>query len=99
MTTNPFINAGLALAYIAGLVSILFYWSPDEPRDPSILFPIAALSLLVLSVSVMAYLFFYKPVLMLLDGQREQAVKLFLHTVGAFAGVTLLVLLAVFLLT
>lgn len=99
MTKNPFINALAALAYIVGIVSIAFLSGPDSQREPSILFPIAALTLLVLSVSVMAYLFFYQPVLLLLDGKREEAVKLFLHTVGVFACGTLAVLVAVFLFT
>jgi hypothetical protein len=34
----------------------------------------------------MAYLFFYQPVLMLLDGKRAEAAKLFLGTVAIFAG-------------
>lgn len=59
----------------------------------SIFMPIGMLSLLVLSVALMAYLFFYRPVLMLLDGQREKAVKLFLHTVGIFAIATAIVLI------
>jgi hypothetical protein len=50
------------------------------------------LSLLVLSVALMAYLFFYQPVLMLIEGQKQKAVKLFLQTVGIFAIGTALVL-------
>jgi hypothetical protein len=99
MTENPFKNAFLALAYIIILVSLLFLGSKMIGGDEeSILYPISALSVLVLSVGVMAYLFFYKPVLMLLDGERERGVKLFLHTLGIFAcatGVVLLVSLIV----
>lgn len=86
MTKNPFYNALVALGYIVGIVLILFIGprvlgGPEE----SILYPMAALSLLVLSVSVMAYLFFYQPIVMLLDGKREEALSFFLRTVGTFA--------------
>lgn len=94
MTENPFKNAFLAITYIVVLVSLLFMGSNMIGGDQeSILYPIGALSVLVLSVGVMAYLFFYKPVLMLLDGERERGVRLFLHTLGIFACATGVVLL------
>ncbi len=51
------------------------------------------LSLLVLSVSVMAFLFFYQPVIMLLEGKRQEAVTFFFKTVATFAIATALILL------
>jgi len=45
----------------------------------------------------MAYLFFYQPVLMLLDGKREEAAKLFLHTLAIFACGTVAVLIISFI--
>jgi|CXWK01.1.fsa_nt_gi hypothetical protein len=94
MTTNPFYNALLAIAYIVAIVSLMFWGSSLISNDgASILYPIGALSTLTLSVAVMAYLFFYRPVLMLISGERERGVKLFLHTVGVFAGITAIVLL------
>lgn len=98
MSANPYINAILASVYIALVVSgintigTLVGQGPDE----TILAPIAMLSLLVLSVAVMAFLFFYQPALLLLDGKRNEAVSFFLRTLGAFAGITVLVLAAVF---
>lgn len=96
MTVNPFYNAILAIAYIVLLVTGIFlttnfHGAPQE----SIIYPMVMLSLLVLSAALMAYLFFYQPVIMLLDGKREKAVKLFLQTVGIFAvGIALLLLTA-----
>lgn len=100
MTTNPLYNAMLAIAYIVAIVTLIFFVSstvmgPEE----SIFIPIGMLALLVLSVAVMAYLFFYRPVMMLLDGEREKAVKLFLHTVYIFAGATVLVLVVSIILS
>ncbi|MBM3261052.1 hypothetical protein FJY93_01400 [Candidatus Kaiserbacteria bacterium] len=96
MTKNPFYNALFAIAYIVVLVtgiflSTNFHGFPQE----SFIYPMVMLSLLVLSVALMAYLFFYQPILMLLDGYREKAVKLFLQTIGIFAiGIVLLLLCA-----
>ena len=95
MTTNPFYNALLAIAYIVGLVSIAFLGprllgGPEE----SIIYPMLGLSVFVLSAAIMAYLFFYQPILMLIDGQREKAIKLFLHTVAIFGVAIMLMILA-----
>jgi hypothetical protein len=61
---------------------------PNKPED-NVFMPITMIALLVLSVALMAYLFFYQPVLLLLDGKRAEAVKLFLGTVAIFAGITI----------
>lgn len=94
MTTNPFYNALCAISYIITLVTSLLLGprllgGPEE----SIFYPMLGLSVFVLSCALMAYLFFYQPLLMLLDGKREQAVKLFLQTVGIFAVGTALLLI------
>ncbi len=94
MTKNPFYNALFAIAYIMVLITTIFF-APKAILGPneSIFVPMGMLALLVLSVALMAYLFFYQPVLMLIEGERTQAIKLFLHTVGVFAVATGLVLL------
>ncbi len=93
MTGNPFVNGLFAIAYIVTLVSTAIliprlFGGPEE----SIIYPMLGLSIFVLSAAVMAYLFFYQPVLLLLDGQREKAVKLFLQTMGVFAAATAVLL-------
>jgi hypothetical protein len=97
MTKNPFYNALLAIGYIVGLVSIVFFVptfisTPEE----SIFYPMTALSALVLSVALMAYLFFYQPVVLFIDGQREKAVKFFLQTIAVFACSIVAILLIAF---
>ena len=94
MTRNPFYNALFAIAYIIVLITLIFF-APTifMGKHESIFIPMGMLSLLVLSVALMAYLFFYQPVIMLIEGEREKAVKLFLHTVGIFAVATGIVLL------
>jgi len=99
MTKNPFLNALFAISYIVILVSLAslvptFFANSED----NIFMPMSALSALVLSVSVMAYLFFYQPVLMFLDGEREKGVKLFLHTVAIFAcGAVMVFLTSIFI--
>ncbi len=87
MSKNPFINAGAAAAYITAGVSLAFYVAPSlELLEDSIAAPITMLSLLVLSVAVMGYLFFYNPVVLLLEGKHAEAAKLLLTTLALFAG-------------
>lgn len=97
MTANPFYNALFAIAYIVVLVTVIFSTTHFQgfPQE-SFIYPMVMLSILVLSVALMAFLFFYQPVIMLLDGKREEAVKLFLETMGIFAaGIMLLLVTAV----
>lgn len=94
MTQNPFYNAFLAIAYIITLVSTAILGprllgGPEE----SIFYPMLGLSVFVLSAALMAYLFFYQPVVLLIDGKRQKATKLFLQTVGIFALATVVLLL------
>lgn len=87
MTRNPLHNATAAFLYIIGVVSFLHligFIASDTP-DNSFLAPIGALSLLVLSVATMAYLFFYTPLTLLLKNDEKAAVRYFLKTVGFFA--------------
>jgi len=99
MTTNPFYNAILALGYVFLVVNLISFGAElgaSEPED-NILMPIGMLSLLVLSVSVMAYLFFYHPIIMIVNGKQKEAALLFGRTVAIFAGLTLCVLVGSFL--
>ncbi len=97
MTQNPFINALAALAYIAAIASFLFYgtqllFGPENTED-TILAPISMLSLFVFSASTMAYIVLYQPIVMFLDGKKVEATTLFLKTIAAFGGATLLIFL------
>lgn len=98
MTKNPFINAISASAYIVLVVGIINFISENLGDKPdTLLAPILALSLLTLSVTVMAYLFFYQPVLLFIAGKKKAALELFTRTVGVFAIITALVLGLIFL--
>lgn len=97
MTRNPYINALAAAAYIVGVVLLITY-GPTFVRDkPDTIFaPMAMLSLLVFSVSFMGYTFFYQPVLLYVDGKKQEAVQLFVKTLGTFAIFTIVVLALAF---
>lgn len=95
MTKNPILNAFAAVIYII-LVVLVLQLAPDNQPDAKLLAPIAALSLFVLSASVMGYIFLYQPLVMFLDGDRKGGVKLFLQTVLMFAGVTVVAVILAF---
>lgn len=94
MTKNPIINALSATAYIAAVSSFMFYGKDLFPKEDNIFMPITMLSLLVLSVAMMSYFFFFQPVQLYLDGEKKQAADLFLKTVAVFAGATLIALIS-----
>ena len=86
MTKNPIINAISASGYIILVVTAIHFVSQTQGEKPdTILAPITFLSLLTLSVAVMAYLFFYQPLQLFIEGKKKEAVSLFVKTVGLFA--------------
>lgn len=97
MRNNPLVNAGAALIYISLIASFLFYGTQYLGPTESPIIPIAMLSLFVLSAAVMGYLFLGQPLALYLDGEKAEAVSLFLKTVGIFAVLTVLVLVALVL--
>ena len=97
MTKNPYQNALLAAAYIVFVVLLISY-GPALVRDKpdTILAPTAMLSLLVFSVAFMGYIFFFRPGLMYLNGQKREAVEFFTKTLVTFAVITGIVILVAF---
>ena len=91
MTKNPFYNAILAVGYIALVATVMFSGVGDGPD--TVLSFIAFISLFTLSAAVMGYLFLFQPLRMYFEGEKLAAVKFFLHTLLAFAGLTAALLL------
>lgn len=90
MTHKPIINALSASAYILGVVSVMNFLSKTLGSKPDSFYaPVLFLSMLTLSVTVMAYLFLYQPIQLLIDGKKKEALHLFVRTVGIFAVFTL----------
>lgn len=86
MLKNPFINALAAAAYIAVLVFVMGTFTSRIPAEDTLFIPMAMLSLLVLSVALMAVLFFYEPARLFSQGEKEAALRFFLKTLASFAG-------------
>ncbi len=99
MLKNPIVNAVLATGYITLVVSLLYYSPKFVDEANSVLAPIAMLSLLVLSVATMAYLFFYTPVMLYVENRKEESIRYFFKTLGAFAGITILLFVVLGLLS
>jgi len=94
MTKNPVMNALSALAYIVLVVGVMNFISKTLGSKPDTAFaPGVFLLLLTLSVVMMACLFFYQPLQLFIQGKKKEAVKLFVQTVGVFAGLTSVVLI------
>ncbi|MES2014424.1 MAG: hypothetical protein V4437_01235 [Patescibacteria group bacterium] len=94
MTKNPILNALVATLYIGIVASVMFFGSHVEDARPTVLVPIAMLSLFSLSAAVMGFIFFYKPILMYVEGEKPAAIKLLMQTIGAFAVITVILLSA-----
>lgn len=93
MKWNPFINAGAAAAYI-GLVVLFMHFIESLRHDTpdTLLDGMGVISLLVFSAAIMAFLFFYQPMLRLVEGKKAEALSYFLKTLGAFGVITVVVL-------
>lgn len=97
MTKNPLINALVALLYIVIVVFAINIVADNEVNTGIAQFvtPIMILSLFTLSVAVMGYIFFYQPVMLYLEGNKEKGIRLFFKTVLIFA-IILIVLFSIF---
>jgi hypothetical protein len=82
---NPFVNALIAGGYIIALV--LFMRTVIEAlshTEDTILIPMTMLSLFVFSVALMAILFFFEPIRLLLENQKQEALSFFTKTLATF---------------
>lgn len=97
MTKNPFINGLAATTYIVVIAAIMTIGVKTMANtDNSIMVPVAFISLFTLSAAIMGYLFLYQPGQLYFDGQKKQAVKLFLQTVASFGLITALIFFLLF---
>lgn len=96
---NPYIHAFLAFVYILGMAT--FMQTVPETYFDSIV-PVLAittvLSLLVLSVALMGFLFFHTPAQLFLEKRYEEAVQFFLKTLVSFGVLVILLILGIIFL-
>ena len=97
MTKNPITNALSATGYILFITSIMKLIQDTQGSKPdSALAPVIFLSMLSFSVAVMAYIFFYQPLVLLIDGKKKEGIKLFMQTLGIFGIITLVISIFIF---
>lgn len=97
MSKNPIINALGALGYIVLIVTLMNVLSRTLGDKPDTIgAPLIFLSLLTLSVAIMAYLFLYHPLQLLIDGKKKEALNLLIQTIGVFAVFTAVALILLF---
>ncbi len=93
MKWNPYINAAAAAAYIGAVALFMqFIESLRHDTPDTLLDGMGILSLFVFSAAVMAFLFFYRPAVLLIERKRAEAVAYFLKTLGIFGAITLVLL-------
>lgn len=92
MSKNPIINALSALGYITLVATVINFVSQIHKNKPDTFFaPVAFLSLLTLSAAIMAFIFFYQPLQLFIEGKKKEAVNLFVKTVGVFGAITVVI--------
>ncbi len=96
MRWNPYLNAIGAAAYIWAVGFLIHHIASLHHDTPdNVVGSISAISLVVFSAAVMGFLFFYRPVMLLIENKKGEAVTFFLKTLGTFGIVTLLVILTI----
>ena len=88
-----FLNALATGAYVATLVTLILNGEKLFGTIDNILGPIAFLLVFVVSASITGSLVLGKPILMYLDGQKKEAVKLFMYTIGSLAIIAIILLI------
>lgn len=88
---NPYISAGAASAYIALIALFINYVPRFESQGSPAFAAFTMLSLLVLSVAVMGFLFFYEPLSLYMEGRRAESIKHFFRTVAMFVCIVMMI--------
>ena len=93
MRWNPVTNALAAVAYIGAVALCMHFIESLRHNTPDTLLDgMGVMSLFVLSAAVMAFLFFYQPLLFLIENKKSEATSYFLKTLGTFGVLTILIL-------
>lgn len=99
MTKNPILNALAAIGYVVIVASFMSFIASSIPEPTNPLAPLLMmLSLFVFSAATMAYLVLSAPLQLFIDGQKKEAISLFLKTLVIFAAFAIVLSFAAFLL-
>lgn len=99
MSKNPLVNALAAAGYVL-LVALFISFVPQFVPEPTFpLGPIVGfLTLFVFSAAIMGYIVIGMPLRMFLEGEKKEAVALFMKTLIAFALLGAVLFLLTFLI-
>ena len=99
MIKRAILNSLGTAAYIILVVSLIFSMQTFQEEPDNIVIPIAMLMLFVCSAAITAFLVFGKPVMLYLDGKKNESISLLLYTIGILVLLTILtfVILIVYL--
>lgn len=96
MKWNPLLNATAATVYIVSVALFMQFMQSFRHDTPDTLLDgVGFISLFVFSAAVMTFLFFYQPLLLLLEHRKNEALSYFLQTLGLFGTLTVAILIFV----
>jgi hypothetical protein len=89
MTWHPALHAFCATVYITGIISFLGWVETFKANTPDTLIDgVAFLSLFTFSAAVMACLFFYRPLALLINKEPKAALYYLVGTLAYFGATT-----------
>lgn len=89
-----FIDAVAVTGYVAAISSIIRNGERIFGKMDNFLGPVAFLLLFVSSAAITGALVLGRPVMLFLDGQKKEAIKLFLFSVGWLLAITIVIFTA-----
>lgn len=89
---NPYLSAVTAFVYVLGVAAFLQSTSTLFGAPPAVVGVALMLSVLVFSVALMGFLFFFTPLCLVVQQQYEASALFFLKTLGTFGVLTVLLL-------
>ncbi|HVX90727.1 MAG TPA: hypothetical protein VHC20_03775 [Candidatus Paceibacterota bacterium] len=96
MKWNPYLNGIGAAAYIWALVLLITHIARLHHDTPdNVVGSVAAISLFTFSAATMGFLFFYRPVMLLIEQKKGEAITYFFKTLLTFGALGLIAILFV----
>lgn len=93
LVKTSLINAVLTIVYVFLVALLMFKADKIFGQMKNLWGPFAFLLLFVLSAAIVGSLILAKPILLYLDGQKKEAVKLLLYTIAWLFAATIIALL------
>ncbi|HVW71807.1 MAG TPA: hypothetical protein VHB93_01490 [Candidatus Paceibacterota bacterium] len=96
MKWNPYLNGVGAAAYIWAVVLLITHIASLHHDTPdNVVGSVAAISLITFSAATMGFLFFYRPVMLLIEQRKAEAFAYFFKTLFTFGALGLIAILFV----